>query len=206
MVHSFTFPQEIITSIQERLEILERCLNDANTQDEAIAEIVELANSRQISLNQVREELRQYRYKFDKLDRLLEEFIIKCKQGELALILFVKYNFLLKEIVVDKYWYFGLEKDNRETEKELILAHVNFYQEFKTQAELDSSYKDDYIVLETLKHVIQSMIKASLKVNVLSEEEINALDLGDITPQETEVMLTSLASTKKWDQVYRNLA
>lgn len=206
MVHSFTFPQEIITSIQERIEFLERCLNDANTQDEAMAEIVELANSRQISLNQLREELRQYRYKFDKLDRLLEEFIIKCKQGELALILFVKYNFLLKEIVVDKYWYFGLKKDNRETEKELILAHVNFYQEFKTQAELDSSYKDDYIVLETLKHVIQSMIKASLKVNVLSEEEINALDLGDITPQETEVMLTSLASTKKWDQVYRNLA
>ncbi|MBD2681139.1 MULTISPECIES: hypothetical protein [Nostoc] len=206
MVHSFTFPQEIITSIQERIEFLGRCLNDANTQDKAMAEIVELANSRQISLNQLREELRQYRYKFDKLDRLLEEFIIKCKQGELALILFVKYNFLLKEIVVDKYWYFGLEKDNRETEKELILAHVNFYQEFKTQAELDSSYKDDYIVLETLKHVIQSMIKASLKVNVLSEEEINALDLGDINPQETEVMLTSLASTKKWDQVYRNLA
>ncbi|MDZ8025836.1 MAG: hypothetical protein RMX97_14265 [Nostoc sp. DedQUE11] len=205
MVHSFTFPQEIITSIQERIEFLERCLNDANTQDEAMAEILELANSRQISLDQLREEIKQCRYKFNKLDHLLEEFVRKCKQGELTLILFVRYNFLLKEIV-DKYWDFGLGKDNRETEKEVILAHVNFYQELKIQAEPENSYKDDYIVLETLKHVIQSLIKASLKVNALSEEEINALDLGDITPQETEVMLTSLASTKKWDRVYRNLA
>ncbi|BAY78037.1 hypothetical protein NIES25_45070 [Nostoc linckia NIES-25] len=205
MVHSFTFPQEIITSIQQRIEVLERSLNDANPQDEAMAEIVELANSRQISLDELREEIKQCRYKFNKLDCLLEEFLRKCKQGELALILFVRYNFLLKAIV-DKYWDFGLDKDNRETEKKLILAHVNFYQELKIQAKLESYYNNDYIVLETLKHVIQSLIKANLKVNALSEEEINALDLGDITPQETEVMLTSLASTKKWDRVYRNLA
>jgi hypothetical protein len=61
-------------------------------------------------------------------------------------------------------------------------------------------------MVETLKHVIQSLIKASLGVNALSEEEISAFNLGDIMPQESETTLTFLASIKKWDYVYRKLA
>jgi hypothetical protein len=36
MVHSFILPQETIASIQERIEVLEICLNDAKPQDEAM--------------------------------------------------------------------------------------------------------------------------------------------------------------------------
>jgi uncharacterized coiled-coil protein SlyX len=67
MVYTLTFPQEIIDSIQERIEVLEKCLNDANLQDEAMAEILELVNSLQISLSQLEDELKQL---IDKLDRV----------------------------------------------------------------------------------------------------------------------------------------
>jgi hypothetical protein len=60
--------------------------------------------------------------------------------------------------------------------------------------------------LETQKHLLQTLIKASLRVNALTEEEINTFNLGDITPQVSETMLISLASTEKWDYVYKKLA
>ncbi|NET70826.1 MAG: hypothetical protein F6K62_07655 [Sphaerospermopsis sp. SIO1G2] len=61
-------------------------------------------------------------------------------------------------------------------------------------------------MVESLKHLLQSLIKCSLRSNAFTESEINAFNLGDITPQESEAMLISLASTKKWDYVYRKLA
>jgi len=206
MVHSFILPQETIASIQERLEILERCLNDVNPQDEAMAGLIELANNRQISLSQLGEEFKQFRYKLNKFSRLSQEFDRKVEQDELEVLFFVRYNFIFKE-VLDQYWDFLLNKEGREFVKSMMTASVSFYKKIKIEAN-SGSYKknEEYIFLETLKHVIQSLIIASLRVNALSEEEIDALDLGDITPQESETMLTSLASMRKWDWVYRNLA
>ncbi len=206
MVHSFILPQETITSIQERLEILERCLNNADSQDEAMAEIIELANNRQISLSQLREEMRQLQYKLNRFTKLREGLNEKVKQGELAVLLSVRCNFTLKEIV-DEYWYFFLNKDGKEIFKELTLGFVDVYRQLKSEASFQSSQKDEiYIFIESLKHQIQSLIRASLRINALSEKEIDALELEDITPQESETVLTFLASKKKWDWVYKNLA
>jgi len=206
MVHSFTFPQEIITSIQERLEILEKCLNDANPQDEAMAEILELANSRQISLDQLKQEAREMLYQLHKFINLDKKLKGKEVQENLSIILFVRYGFLYKKIM-DNYWDFFLNQKGKELVKLMTLSLGNFCSEYKKESDSQAYGKDEvYIIVETLKHIIKSVITVALKLNILNEEEINALDLGDITPQETEVMLTSLASTKKWDLVYRNLA
>lgn len=206
MIHSFILPQETIVSIQAQLEKLEICLDDINVQDEAIAEIIELANSRQISLNQLREEMRQLQYKLNKFTKLREGLNEKVKQGELAVLLSVRCNFTLKEIV-DEYWYFFLNKNGRKIFKELTLGFVCVYRQLKSEANFQSSQKDEiYVFIESLKHQIQSLIRASLRINALSEKEIDTLELEDITPQESETVLTSLASMKKWDWVYRKLA
>ncbi|MDB9305283.1 hypothetical protein PN488_12965 [Nodularia spumigena CS-591/12] len=205
MVHSFILPQETISIFQERLGILERCLNDANPQDEVTAEILELANSRQISLIQLREEFRQAQYKVNKITKLGQK-LNHTKEGELAVFPCVKIYFLLKEIA-DKYWDFLLIIEAKEALKKMTLESINLYQEVIITPGYEPYQQEDlYIILESLKHVIQSLIKACVKIYALSEAEINELDLGDFTPQESETMLISLASTKKWDQVYKNLA
>lgn len=209
MVYSFTFPQEIIDSIQERIEVLERCLNDADPQDEAMAEILELANSRQISLSQLKEEWISFREKANKLHKIdykLRE-AIETKQEKLQVLIFIRYNFLLKEIL-DSYWIFFDKKHSKEDIKKLFRDFVKVWKNNDlTYFEFHQNQKSDfYIMVETLKHIMQSLIKASLRINALTQEEINAFNLGDITPQESEAMLISLASTKKWDYVYRKLA
>ncbi|AFZ26146.1 hypothetical protein Cylst_4036 [Cylindrospermum stagnale PCC 7417] len=206
MVHSFTFPQEMIDSIQERIEFLERCLNDANPQDEAMAEIIELANSRQISLSQLKEEARQMLYllhKFLKLDKKLKA---KEQQDDLSLLLFVRYNFLYKEIM-DKYWDFFQNEKGREAVKAITLSLGKSYIKLKKEFDSRDAQKDElYIIVETLKHLIQSVITVVLNINILTEEKVNALNLNTSISQESETTLTFLASMKKWDQVYRNLA
>ncbi|PPJ65142.1 hypothetical protein [Cuspidothrix issatschenkoi] len=209
MVYSFTFPQEMINSIQERIEVLERCLNDANPQDEAVADMIELSNSRQVSLSQLTEEFRQFREKFLRSIKLCEIFIEKGTQGQVVPLAFVRYNFLEKEIV-EKYWDFFIRVFKIETIKKQTIQWIDIYQLTKNEDEFGGDKTVEkyvlYILLETQKHLLQTLIKASLRVNALTEEEINAFNLGDITPQESEAMLISLASTKKWDYVYRKLA
>ena len=202
MLHTFTFPQEMIDGIQERIEVLERCLNNPNSQDEAVAEILELANSRQISLSQLSKENRKFSDKLNRFNKLRQALNEKVNKNELAILLCVKCNFSLKEIV-DIYWDFLLKKDRIEILIELTKNFVEIFNQIK----IDSGCENElYIVVESLKHLIQSLIKASLQVKALSEEEISAFNLGDITPLESETMLTSLASTEKWDYVYRKLA
>lgn len=206
MVHSFIFPQETIASIQERIKFLERCLNDGNPQDEAMAEILELANSRHISPNGLKEEARQMLYQLHKFMKLDEKLKEKEQQGNLPILLFVRYNFLYKQII-DRYWDFFLNKEGREAVKAMTLSLSKFYMELKKEVDSKSYQKDElYIIVETLKHIIQSVITVALKFNILTEEKLNVLKLRDITPQETETMLTSLASTQQWDWVYKNLA
>ncbi len=206
MVHSFILPQETISIFQERLKILERCLNDANPKDEVTAEILELANSRQISLIQLREEFRKFQDKVNKFNKLGHRLNDKVKQGELAVLLCVRFYFLLKEIA-DKYWYFSSIQVGKKVFKIMTLNFIIAYKKSIIEAGHEH-YKNEhkYIIIESLKHLIPSLIQASVRMNALSEGEINALELGEITPQESETMLISLASTNKWDEVYKNLA
>ena len=211
MVSIFTSPPEMFDSIQvqEKIEVLERCLNDANPQDEAIAEMIELAHSRQVPLSQLTEEFKQFREKFLRSMKLCEIFMEKGTQGQVVPLAFVRYYFLQKEIV-EEYWDFFIRVFNIETIKKTTIQKIDIYQLTKNEDEFGSDKNVEkyvlYILLETQKHLLQTLIKASLRVNALTEEEINTFNLGDITPQVAETMLISLASTKKWDYVYRKLA
>jgi 6-pyruvoyl-tetrahydropterin synthase len=195
--------------VQEKIEVLERCLNDANPQDEAIAEMIELAHSRQVPLSQLTEEFKQFREKFLRSMKLCEIFMEKGTQGQVVPLAFVRYYFLQKEIV-EEYWDFFIRVFNIETIKKTTIQKIDIYQLTKNEDEFGSDKNVEkyvlYILLETQKHLLQTLIKASLRVNALTEEEINTFNLGDITPQVSETMLISLASTKKWDYVYRKLA
>jgi Ca2+-binding EF-hand superfamily protein len=71
MVYSFILPEETITNFQEKIEFLEKCLNNANPQDEIFAEIIELENSGLISINKLIEEVKNLQYKLNKLLCLL---------------------------------------------------------------------------------------------------------------------------------------
>ncbi|MBE9055385.1 hypothetical protein [Sphaerospermopsis sp. LEGE 08334] len=211
MVYSFTFPQEIIDSIQERIEILERCLNDPNPQDEKMAEILELVNIQEIAVIQLQEELLKLIEKFIRVRKLSQVILEKSSNGEHFfnyLLLYVRQDFMYKEII---------DSDssliiNGEILKKMTIGFVEIYNQYKCQKEtLDKVFlklyeSEIYIWIESLKHLLQSLIKACLRTNVFTEQEINAFNLGDITPQESEAMLISLASTKKWDYVYRKLA
>lgn len=207
MVYSFTFPQEIIDSIQERIEILERCLNDPNPQDEKMAEIHELVNIEEIAVIQLQEELLKLIEKFIRVRKLSQVILEKSSNGEHFfnyLLLYVRWYFMYKEII---------DSDssliiNGEILKKMTIGFVEIYNQYKCQKEtLDKVYESEiYIRIESLKHLLQSLIKACLRTNVFTQQEINTFNLGDIRPQESEAMLISLASTKKWDYVYRKLA
>jgi hypothetical protein len=108
---------------------------------------------------------------------------------------------------MNEYWDFFLNKEGRELVSVItISAFVSF---INLQKEVNSNKfsKDElYIILETYKHTIQTAIQIAPKINILSDENIKSLNLANITPRESEVMLTCLASRKEWDWVYRNLA
>jgi hypothetical protein len=186
---------------------MEKCLNNANPQDEIFAEIIELENSGLISLNKLIEEVKNLQYKLNKIIKFVKALKEKVELDQSSVILFVRYNFLLKEIL-DQCSEFSLIQHNRVVFLDVILSVLGVYQEIKKEA-FSVTYSQDeiYILTETRKHVIQSIIKASLQFKVFTEDFFKSLELGDdITPKESEAMLTSLASTKKWDYVYRKLA
>jgi 6-pyruvoyl-tetrahydropterin synthase len=171
--------------------------------------MIELAHSRQVPLSQLTEEFKQFREKFLRSMKLCEIFMEKGTQGQVVPLAFVRYYFLQKEIV-EEYWDFFIRVFNIETIKKTTIQKIDIYQLTKNEDEFGSDKNVEkyvlYILLETQKHLLQTLIKASLRVNALTEEEINTFNLGDITPQVSETMLISLASTKKWDYVYRKLA
>ena len=209
MLHTFTFPQEMIDSIQERIEVLERCLNNANPQDEALAEIQELANSRQISLSQLKDELIRLVYKLTKFSKLADILKVKEQQNKLSLLLFVRYIFLFKEIL-DQYWDFIFIKQGKTIFSILmtdVISANNSHNLMQNEAESQfSSLHEQYILEEISKHLTQSLIKFGLRTHTLTENEAKDSKIEDDIPQESESMLISLASTEKWDYVYRKLA
>jgi hypothetical protein len=134
MVYSFTFPQEIIDSIQERIEILERCLNDPNPQDEKMAEILELVNIQEIAVIQLQEELLKLIEKFIRVRKLSQVILEKSSNGEHFfnyLLLYVRQDFMYKEII---------DSDssliiNGEILKKMTIGFVEIYNQYKCQKE-----------------------------------------------------------------------
>lgn len=200
MAESLIFTQNTISTFQAQVEMLEQCLDYPNAQHETIAELLEIANARQISLEELKQEMVQFKQKFDKLLKLFRY------QGKLWLLYFVKSQFLLKEIL-DSYWDFFLVKSHKEVIRSLTLDHRSLYQELKNRITPETSKDDkDYIAVEALKHSINSLIETGLRVNAFSQQEIDTFDLGDITPQESETVLIFLSTMKKWEPVYKKLA
>jgi hypothetical protein len=207
MVYSFILPEETIDNIQERIEVLERCLNDANPQDEIFAEIIELENSGLISLNKLIEEVKNLQYKLNKLIKFVKALKEKVELDQSSVILFVRYNFLIKEIL-EQCCEFSFIEHSKGVFMDMIVSTLVGYQIIKKEASsVTYSQHEIYILTETRKHVIQSIIKASEQFKVFTEDFFKSLELGDdITPKESETTLTFLASIKKWDYVYRKLA
>ena len=207
MVYSFILPEETITNFQEKIEFLEKCLNNANPQDEIFAEIIELENSGLISLNKLIEEVKNLQYKLNKIIKFVKALKEKVELDQSSVILFVRYNFLLKEIL-EQCREFSFIKHSKEIFMDIIVSTLVVYQKIKKEASsVTYSQHEIYILTETRRHVIQSIIKASVQFKVFTEDFLKSLELeDDITPKESEAILTSLASTKKWDYVYRKLA
>lgn len=205
MLHSFIIPQEITANIQEQIKILEECLHDPNVQDGVMAELAKI-NNRLTSLSDWLDDISKFQEKANKLSKLGKELVQKVEHKEPAILLFIKYVFLERKII-DDYWYLFRYTKRENYMKYLTLSSIDFYKKISSGIGFENLHHDEkYVLKETLKHEIQSLLKASLLINALSENEIKELDLGDMTPQESETMLISLASTKKWDWVYRNLA
>lgn len=206
MVNNFTFPKATIASIQKNIETLERCLNEPNPRDETMAALYELANNRQISLSQLQEELAQLRQKLSKFSRFGDILKEKLQQGQLSVLLFVKYNILFKDIF-EQFYDLIFIKQGKTIFASLILDVENLYNLIQKEVESDIYEQDEkYILEESIKYTIQALIKVGLLINVLTEEKLQNWDFKNITPKESEAMLTFLASKKKWDWVYKNLA
>ena len=207
MVYSFILPEETITNFQEKIEFLEKCLNNANPQDEIFAEIIELENSGLISLNKLIEEVKNLQYKLNKLIKFVKALKEKVELDQSSVILFVRYNFLIKEIL-EQCCEFSFIEHSKGVFMDMIVSTLVGYQIIKKEASsVTYSQHEIYILTETRKHVIQSIIKASVQFKVFTEDFFKSLELGDdITPKESETTLTFLASIKKWDYVYRKLA
>ncbi|MEH1822117.1 MAG: hypothetical protein V7L31_24085 [Nostoc sp.] len=205
MTQSFMLTQKTISTLQAQVELFEQCLHFPNAQHEVNAQLAEMANTKGISQDELRQEITQFKQKLERLAKAFNQISEKPEE-ELIVLYFVKFVFLLNELL-ETYWDFFLRKDAREAIKQVILKLVALYKEAKNAVSPITPKKDaDYVVIETLKHSLNSLIKVGLQVSAFSPEEINAFDLGDITPQESETMLIFLSTMKKWEPVYKRLA
>jgi hypothetical protein len=207
MTQGFMLTQETISTFQAQVELFEQCLHFPNAQHEVSAELVELANTRGISQDELKQEIAQFKQKLNGLLKLVDKISATESKGELAVLLyFVKSIFLLKEILeVD--WDLFLGNNRREAIKKVTSGCVVIYKEVKNAVSPETPKKDgNYVALETLKYGLKSLIETGLRVNAFSQEEVNAFDLGDISPQESEIMLIFLSTMKKWEPVYKRLA
>ncbi|MEH2460415.1 hypothetical protein [Nostoc sp.] len=208
MTLSFMLIQETISTFQAQGEQFEQCLHFPNAQHEVSAELAEIAGIRGISQDELKQEIVQFKQKLDRLLKLVDKISETANKAELAVLLlyFVKSVFLLKEIL-EADWDLFLGNDKREVIKNVTSGSVVIYKEIKNAVSPETPKKDgNYVALETLKHGLKSLIEAGLRVNAFSQEEVNAFDLGDITPQESETVLIFLSTMKKWEPVYKRLA
>ncbi|MEA5604320.1 hypothetical protein [Nostoc sp. UHCC 0252] len=206
MTQSFMLTQETISTLQAQVTLFEQHLHFSNAQNEADAELIKLANSRQISLAELNQEMVQLSQNLHTLVKLLKKIIEGANGGQVVLY-FVKSNFLLKEILDDGYWDFYCGENAKKAFELLTSGSIALYKEIKNVVSPETPKKDiNYVVLETLKHSLNSMIAAGLRVSAFSQEEVSAFDLGDITPQESETVLIFLSTMKKWEPVYKRLA
>ncbi|MEH2329686.1 hypothetical protein [Nostoc sp.] len=199
--------QETISTLQAQVERFQQYLDFPNAQHETSAKLAEIVSTRGISQDELRQEIAQLQQKLHRFVKLLKKIRDRASVGELTVLYFVKSNFLLKEILDDGYWVLYWREDAKKAIELITSASVALYKEIKDAVSPETPKKDiNYVVLETLKHSLNSLIKAGLRVNAFSQEEVNAFDLGDITPQESETVLIFLSTMKKWEPVYKRLA
>ncbi|WP_414516119.1 hypothetical protein [Nostoc sp. PCC 9305] len=199
--------QEKISTFQAQIEQFQQYLDFPNAQHETSAKLAEIVSTRGISQDELREEIAQLQQKLHRLVKLLEKIRDRASVGELTVLYFVKSNFLLKEILDDGYWVLYWGEDAKKAIEELTSGSVALYKDLKSLVSPETPKKDiNYVVVETLKHSLNSLLEAGLRVNAFSQEEVNAFDLGDITPQESETVLIFLSTMKKWEPVYKRLA
>ncbi|MEH2110776.1 hypothetical protein [Nostoc sp.] len=199
--------QEKISTFQAQIEQFQQYLDFPNAQHETSAKLAEIVSNRGISQDELTQEIAQLQQKLHRLVKLLEKIRDRASVGELTVLYFVKSNFLLKEILDDGYWVLYWGEDAKKAIEELTSGSVALYKDLKSVVTPETPKKDiNYVVVETLKHSLNSLIEAGLRVNAFSQEEVNAFDLGDITPQESETVLIFLSTMKKWEPVYKRLA
>ena len=191
-----------LSTFQIQIALLENCLYSANSQHETEAEILELANCRGLSLEDLRKESLSLEQKLKKLIKLTHEIANKALNGELALLYIVKYNFLVKE-VVETY----ADLLDKKLINVLTTTSVALYRKLNSFVNTEDPAKDAiHIILESSKHGLKALFENGLRINAFSESELSAFDLGDITPQESEPVLIFLSTRKKWEPVYKKLA
>jgi hypothetical protein len=202
MTQNTILVQQAISTFQTQIDLFDKCLHSANRQHEKRAELLELANCKGISLQALMEEVEKLERELEKLSKLSQKIKEKSRNGEIALLEIVKFSFLVK-VVVDTYGYLISPK----TISGLTTACVIFYKKNKDITIAEGSKKDVvYILLESSKHELNALLKASLQVNAFSKSEISAFDLGDITPEVSEDVLIFLSTKTKWEPVYKRLA
>lgn len=206
MTQSLMLPQNAISTFQTQVAALEQCLNCSNTNHEIMAELYEIANTRQISQDELRQEMLEFQQQLAKLIKLLKHFQGSVNEKQSPLLYFVKYQLLLKEIL-ESYWDFFFGTSQKEVIRELTTDEVALYKEIKNRITPETPKQDiNYVALETLKHSLKSLVDAGLRVNAFSQQEVDTFDLGDITPQESETVLIFLSTMKRWEPVYHRLA
>lgn len=207
MTQSEILIQEAISAYRLQVNLLEKRLCSTDGQENIQLKLVELGNGDNLSLESLKENVDKIQQKIDKLILLNQKINKLFKFGqkindESTLLYFIKFNFLLKEIVS-----IDLEFLNSQLIKLLIDIYVPFYKKVQNIDKIEGSNKDNiHIILEVLKHVLKILFDIGLQKEVFSESGIIAFDLGDITPQESETVLIFLSTMKKWEPVYKRLA
>ncbi len=201
MMNTVSIVKKNIPKIQEQIELLQKCLYSANSKDEMLAEFIEIAHYRRISLNVLLTDLQSLKQLFDKLLKLGKKIQTSCSENQLSLLEFVKFSLFIKEAVT-KYDYLI---DN-ELIRYLTDSNISLYRNILDIETNTSMSELDNVIVESVKHELKALLETSVRKNILSESEISDLNLGNITPQLSEDMLIFLSTKKRWQPVYDRLA
>ncbi|MEM7726355.1 MAG: hypothetical protein AAF208_08270 [Cyanobacteria bacterium P01_A01_bin.45] len=220
MTKAFTVFKDKLLEIQTQTELLEKCLNQTDNKEVEKAAILEESN--------IKESLKQRKHHLDVRLKELDIIQAKLKEGSLVLnkikikledkqnfdfnqdmiLHWINFSFIVKEIAENNLHPIKLHDNYKKGWKEFIDIHISLYNLIvkldyeETQSE-DKDIK--YVIKEAFKHALKALIDMGLRISLLSNEEVENLNLGDIDSKESKNMLVFLSSVKQWDSVYKKL-
>lgn len=221
MTRAFATFKGGLLEIENEAQVLEQCLNKADCEDTekaAIAEEINVKKSlqqRQHHLNVRLKELKIIKSKLKEVNIVLNKIkvYLEDKQdfelNQEIVICWINFSFLIKEIAENNQHPVKGKEDDRNSWRKFIDNHVSLYISMcQLCCEANKSEYEHvrYVVKESLKHSVKSLIEMGLNLNLLSNQEVENLNLGDINPKESKNMLVFLSSIEKWDSVYEKLA